>query len=225
MRDDYFRRCGIRVLRVSNGSVRDDLASVIAAIRAALRRRVPNPSPFPRMGKGTLVRGVVPVLSPSPPFQHGKGGTENPEGPSSMERGNRESRRPFQHGKGGTENPEGPSSMEKGNRICRAIVVTYPPGSLSRMERGTEIASVVVSYRARRESRVFANCRVAVIARNPNPSPFPGNKWGRGTNVSEVGRVLSPSPPFQNGKGNRRCRGSVVTYPPGSLSRMEWGDR
>ena len=43
MRDDYFRRCGIRVLRVSNGSVRDDLASVIAAIRAALRRRVPNP--------------------------------------------------------------------------------------------------------------------------------------------------------------------------------------
>jgi very-short-patch-repair endonuclease len=43
MRDEYFRRCGIRVLRVSNGSVRDDLASVIAAIRAALRRRVPNP--------------------------------------------------------------------------------------------------------------------------------------------------------------------------------------
>ena len=43
MRDDYFRRCGIRVLRVSNASVRNDLASVIAAIRAALRRRVPNP--------------------------------------------------------------------------------------------------------------------------------------------------------------------------------------
>jgi very-short-patch-repair endonuclease len=43
MRDDYFRRCGIRVLRVSNVSVRNDLASVIAAIRAALRRQDPNP--------------------------------------------------------------------------------------------------------------------------------------------------------------------------------------
>ena len=43
MRDEYFRRCGIRVLRVSNGLVRNDLAAVIAAIRAALRRRVPNP--------------------------------------------------------------------------------------------------------------------------------------------------------------------------------------
>jgi len=43
MRDDYFRRLGIRVLRLSNASVRDDLASVIAAIRAAVRRQDPNP--------------------------------------------------------------------------------------------------------------------------------------------------------------------------------------
>jgi very-short-patch-repair endonuclease len=37
MRDEYFRRCGIRVLRVSNVSVRNELASVVAAIRSALR--------------------------------------------------------------------------------------------------------------------------------------------------------------------------------------------
>ena len=43
MRDDYFRRRGIRVLRVSNESVRNDLASAMAAIRAALRRQDPNP--------------------------------------------------------------------------------------------------------------------------------------------------------------------------------------
>jgi very-short-patch-repair endonuclease len=43
MRDDYFRRQGIRVIRLSNGSVRDHLASVIAAIRVALRRQSPNP--------------------------------------------------------------------------------------------------------------------------------------------------------------------------------------
>jgi very-short-patch-repair endonuclease len=43
MRDDYFMRCGIRVLRLSNVSVRNDLASVILAIRAALRRQNPNP--------------------------------------------------------------------------------------------------------------------------------------------------------------------------------------
>jgi very-short-patch-repair endonuclease len=43
MRDDYFGRSGIRVLRVSNVSVRNDLASVIASIRSALRRQDPNP--------------------------------------------------------------------------------------------------------------------------------------------------------------------------------------
>ena len=43
MRDDYFRRLGIRVLRVPNASVRDDLASLIAAIRAALRSQNPKP--------------------------------------------------------------------------------------------------------------------------------------------------------------------------------------
>jgi very-short-patch-repair endonuclease len=43
MRDDYFMRCGIRVLRLSNVSVRNDLATVIFAIRAALRRQNPNP--------------------------------------------------------------------------------------------------------------------------------------------------------------------------------------
>ena len=43
VRDDYFKRCGIRVLRLSNVSVRDDLASVIVAIRAALGRQNPNP--------------------------------------------------------------------------------------------------------------------------------------------------------------------------------------
>ncbi len=43
LRDDYFRRLGIRVLRLPNASVRDDLASAIAAIRAALRRQNPNP--------------------------------------------------------------------------------------------------------------------------------------------------------------------------------------
>jgi len=43
MRDDYFMRCGIRVLRLSNVSVRKDLASVIVAIRVALRRQNPNP--------------------------------------------------------------------------------------------------------------------------------------------------------------------------------------
>ena len=43
MRDDYFARRGIRVLRLSNVSVRDDLASVIFAIRAALGRQNPNP--------------------------------------------------------------------------------------------------------------------------------------------------------------------------------------
>jgi very-short-patch-repair endonuclease len=43
VRDDYFMRCGIRVLRLSNVSVRDDLASVIVAIRAALGRQSPNP--------------------------------------------------------------------------------------------------------------------------------------------------------------------------------------
>jgi very-short-patch-repair endonuclease len=42
-RDDYFRRRGIRVLRVSNVSVRNDLASVIAATRAAVRGQDPNP--------------------------------------------------------------------------------------------------------------------------------------------------------------------------------------
>jgi very-short-patch-repair endonuclease len=36
VRDDYFRRHGIRVLRLSNASVRNDLASVIAEIREAL---------------------------------------------------------------------------------------------------------------------------------------------------------------------------------------------
>ena len=41
VRDDYFRRHGIRVIRLSNGSVRDDLASVIAAIRVALRKAEP----------------------------------------------------------------------------------------------------------------------------------------------------------------------------------------
>jgi len=43
MRDGYFRRRGIRVLRLSNASVRNDLASVIVVIRAALRRQDPNP--------------------------------------------------------------------------------------------------------------------------------------------------------------------------------------
>ena len=43
VRDDYFRRLGIRVIRLSNESVRVDLASVIAAIRVALRRQSPNP--------------------------------------------------------------------------------------------------------------------------------------------------------------------------------------
>jgi very-short-patch-repair endonuclease len=43
MHDDYFMRCGIRVLRLSNVSVRNDLASVTFAIRAALRRENPNP--------------------------------------------------------------------------------------------------------------------------------------------------------------------------------------
>ena len=43
MRDDYFKRHGIRVVRMSNESVRDDLASAIGAIRVALRRQSPNP--------------------------------------------------------------------------------------------------------------------------------------------------------------------------------------
>lgn len=43
MRDDYFRRCEIRVLKVPNVSVRNDLASVLASVRAALRRQDPNP--------------------------------------------------------------------------------------------------------------------------------------------------------------------------------------
>jgi very-short-patch-repair endonuclease len=43
MRDDYFRRQGIRVLRLSNESVRNDLASVVTAIRVALRGQSPNP--------------------------------------------------------------------------------------------------------------------------------------------------------------------------------------
>ena len=43
LRDDYFSRHGFRVLRLSNVSVRNDLASVIFAIRAALRRQTPNP--------------------------------------------------------------------------------------------------------------------------------------------------------------------------------------
>ena len=43
IRDDYLRRHGIRVLRLSNLSVRNDLASVIGAIRASLRRQDPNP--------------------------------------------------------------------------------------------------------------------------------------------------------------------------------------
>ncbi len=43
MRDVYFRRHGMIVLRLSNASVRNDFASVIAAIRAALRRQNPNP--------------------------------------------------------------------------------------------------------------------------------------------------------------------------------------
>ncbi|MFZ0678222.1 endonuclease domain-containing protein [Candidatus Binatus sp.] len=43
MRDDYLMRHGIQVLRLSNQSVRDDLASAIATIRAALRRKDPNP--------------------------------------------------------------------------------------------------------------------------------------------------------------------------------------
>jgi len=41
LRDDYFRRQGIQVLRLSNALVRDDLASVIATIRAALRQSNP----------------------------------------------------------------------------------------------------------------------------------------------------------------------------------------
>ncbi|MGB8681483.1 MAG: DUF559 domain-containing protein [Candidatus Binatus sp.] len=43
VRDEYFRRRGIRVLRVPNASVRNDLASVIGGIRAALRWQDPNP--------------------------------------------------------------------------------------------------------------------------------------------------------------------------------------
>ena len=43
MRDDYFRQHGIRVIRMSNESVRDDLASAISAIRVALQRQSPNP--------------------------------------------------------------------------------------------------------------------------------------------------------------------------------------
>jgi very-short-patch-repair endonuclease len=43
MRDDYLRRHSIRVLRLSNACVRDDLASVIGAIRTALREQNPNP--------------------------------------------------------------------------------------------------------------------------------------------------------------------------------------
>ncbi len=43
LRDDYFKRCGIHVLRFSNVSVRDNLAPVIVAIRAALGRQNPNP--------------------------------------------------------------------------------------------------------------------------------------------------------------------------------------
>ena len=43
MRDEYFRGHGILVIRLSNGSVQDDSASVIAAIRVALRRQSPNP--------------------------------------------------------------------------------------------------------------------------------------------------------------------------------------
>jgi very-short-patch-repair endonuclease len=43
MRDDYLRRYGIRIIRMSNDSVRDDLASVITTIRSALRRQSPNP--------------------------------------------------------------------------------------------------------------------------------------------------------------------------------------
>ncbi len=43
VRDDYFRRHGIRVIRMSNESVQDNLASAIGAIRMALRRQSPNP--------------------------------------------------------------------------------------------------------------------------------------------------------------------------------------
>jgi very-short-patch-repair endonuclease len=43
MRDDYLMRRGIQVLRLSNESVRNDLASAIASIRAALRMKNPNP--------------------------------------------------------------------------------------------------------------------------------------------------------------------------------------
>jgi very-short-patch-repair endonuclease len=43
VRDEYFRRNGIRVLRISNAAVRNDLASVIAEIREALRMQNPNP--------------------------------------------------------------------------------------------------------------------------------------------------------------------------------------
>lgn len=50
-RDEYLGRLGIRVLRIANASVRDDLPAVIRAIRDALSRNTLTPGPFPS-GKG-----------------------------------------------------------------------------------------------------------------------------------------------------------------------------
>jgi very-short-patch-repair endonuclease len=50
-RDEYLGRLGIRVLRITNASVRDDLPAVIRAIREALSHRTLTPGPFPA-GKG-----------------------------------------------------------------------------------------------------------------------------------------------------------------------------
>jgi very-short-patch-repair endonuclease len=52
VRDSYLARFGIRVLRLADHSVRNDIASVICAIRDALAHSPPTPSPFPK-GKGS----------------------------------------------------------------------------------------------------------------------------------------------------------------------------
>jgi hypothetical protein len=70
LRDSYLACFEIRVLRLADDSVRNDLRSVICAIRDALARPPLTPSPFPN-GKGIAKAALPPI--PLTPFPNGKG--------------------------------------------------------------------------------------------------------------------------------------------------------
>src|SRR5215472_2364588 len=75
MRDGYFARVGIRVLRFANHQVRDDLISLLGIIAQAVKD--PTPNPFPAgAGKGKFKFAPSRPIPLGPPSRTGRGKSE-----------------------------------------------------------------------------------------------------------------------------------------------------